>query len=64
MLQFFSSSLYSGLKKTPPAGEKLGSGLAEVTIMSLFNLLDTKLERKALGILGVYWEFTGGLMGF
>lgn len=37
--------------------EKHGSGL-EVTIMSLFNLLDTKLaDRQGLGLLGVYWWF-------
>lgn len=51
---FFFSSLYSNLKKMPRMAAKHGSGLAEVTIMSLFNLLDTKLaDRQALGLLGV-----------
>lgn len=55
------SSLYSKSRKT---GEKHGSGIEEVTIMSLFNLLDPNWRRSpgfTGRLLGVYlWGGWGG----
>ncbi len=55
----FFLSLYSNVRQTPRKGEKHGSGLAEVTLKSLFDLLDTKLADRQAGRHWVYWEFTG-----